>query len=412
MKIFLRSQIVNMNVNKIRKQIPWIKNNKNKIYFDNAATTLKPKCVIDKICYYYTNLGTNTHNTDSKFCFEVHKKIETARKDIAKIINCPPKNICFVSGATEGLTMIAHGLAHYYKKAEIILNDFEHASNLLPWYHEKQNGFFTIKFINTSEQFIEKAIIKAITKNTKIIALTLTSNVYGNIIDYLKLCAKIKKINRKIIIVLDTTQYLAHKWINKLKDIDFIVCSAHKLFGPLGIGFVYLKNDWIKKMQPLKYGGGMNETITQKKFQPYNDIQKFEGGTLPLAEIIGWQEAIKFIDKIGIKNIFNYECELKKYFIKKMSQIKNLEIYNPNTPLPIIIFNYKGINAQDFASWLGTKGIICRSGLSCAKLIKNVIKKDSFVRCSLSIYNTKKEIDKLYNVIKSYKKGDEIRKIL
>ncbi len=401
-----------MNINWIRKQIPWIKNNKNKIYFDNAATTLKPKCVIDKISYYYTHLGINTHNTDSEFCFKVHEKIEIARKNIAKIINCSPQNICFVSGATEGLTMIAHGLAHHYKKAEILLNDFEHASNLLPWYHEKNHGFFTIKFIDVSKWFDEKRIIEAITKKTKIIALTLTSNVYGNIVNYSQLCAKIKKINKDIIIVLDATQYLAHGWIKQLKNIDFIVCSAHKFFGPFGIGFVYLKSNWIKKMQPLKYGGGMNEIITKKNFHPYNNIQKFEGGTLPLAQIIGWQEAIKFIDKIGIKNIFDYECELKKYFVKKLSTIKNLEIYNSHTPLPIIIFNYKGVNAQDFANWLGTKGIICRSGLSCAKLIKNVLKVDSFVRCSLSIYNTKKEIDYLYKIIKSYKKGDELKKIL
>lgn len=401
-----------MNINRIRNQIPWIKNNKNKIYFDNAATTLKPKCVIDKISYYYSFLGINIHNADSKFCFEINKKIEMARKNIAKVINCSAENICFVGGATEGLTMVAHGLAHYCKKAEILLNDFEHASNLLPWYHEKQNGFFTIKFVNMNKQFDDEAIIKAITKNTKIVALTLASNVYGNTVDYLTLCTKIKKINKKIIIVLDATQYLAHKWIKQLKNIDFIVCSAHKFFGPMGIGFVYFKKDWIKKIQPLKYGGGMNKIITKKKFQPYNNIQKFEGGTLPLAEILGWQEAVKFIEKIGIKNIFDYEHELKKYFVKKMSTIKNLEIYNFTTPLPIIIFNYKGVNAQDFASWLGTKGIICRSGLSCAKLVKNVLKKDSFVRCSLSIYNTKKEIDSLYNVIKSYKKGDELKKIL
>ena len=402
-----------MNINQIRKQIPWIKNNKDKIYFDNAATTLKPKCVIEKISYYYTHLGTNIHNTDSKFCFNVYKKIEMARKTIAKVINSSHENICFVSGATEGITMVAHGLAHYCKKAEVLLNDFEHASNLLPWYHEKENGFFKIKFIDEIKQFNEETIIKSITKNTKIIALTLASNVYGNTIDdYLKLCARIKKINKKIIIVLDATQYLAHKWIKQSQDIDFIVCSAHKFFGPFGIGFVYLKKDWITRIQPLRYGGGMNETITKAKFQPYNNIQKFEGGTIPLAEIIGWQEAIKFIDKIGIRNIIDYEHKLKKYFVKKMSTIKDLEIYNPNTPLPIIIFNYKGVNAQDFASWLGTKGIICRSGLSCAKLIKNILKKENFVRCSLSIYNTKKEIDYLYEVIKTYKKGEEIRKIL
>ena len=315
-----------MNINQIRKQIPWIKNNKNKIYFDNAATTLKPKCVIDKVSHYYSHLGINIHNNDSKFCYEVNKKIEQARKNIAKVVNCLPENICFVGGATEGLTMIAHGLAHYFKKAEILLNDFEHASNLLPWYHEKQNGIFTIKFIDMNKQFNEEKIVESITKDTKIIALTLASNIYGNIVDYSTLCAKIKKHNKKIIIVLDATQYLAHKWIKQLKNIDFIACSAHKFFGPMGIGFVYFKKKWIKKIQPLKYGGGMNEVITRKNFQPYNNIQKFEAGTLPLAEIFGWQEAIKFIEKIGIKNIFNYEHKLKKYFVKKMSTIRNLEI--------------------------------------------------------------------------------------
>ena len=238
-----------MNINHIRNHIPWIKNNKNKIYLDKGATTLKPKCVIDKISYYYSFLGINIHNIDSKFSFEFNKKIEMARKNIAKVINCSPENICFVGGAIEGLTMVAHGSAHYFKKAEILLNIFEHESNLLPWYHEKQNGFFTIKFVNMNKKFNEEATIEAITKNT-------------------------------IIIVLDATQYLVHKWIEQLKNR------------------------------------------------------------------------------------------------------------------------------------LGTKGIIFCSGLSCAKLVKNVFKKDSFVRCSLSIYDTKKEIDSLYSVIKSYKKGDELKKIL
>lgn len=169
-----------------------------------------------------------------------------------------------------------------------------------------------------NKKFNEEGIIKAITKNTKIVSLTLASNVYGNTVDYLTLYAKIKKINKKIIIVLDATQYLVHKWIKQLKNIDFIFCSTHNFFKPMGIGFVYFKKDWIKEIQPLKYGGGMNKTITEKKFQPCNNIKNFEGGTLPLAEILGWQGAIKFIEKIWIKNIFDYEHELKKYFFKKM----------------------------------------------------------------------------------------------
>lgn len=403
-----------MNINKIRNKFPWIKNNKKLIYFDNAATTLKPISVIKGIVQYYEKMGTNTHNLDSKFCFDVNQEIEKARTTIAKFFYTKADNICFTANATEGISLIAHGLAHYFNHSEyeILVNDLEHASNLLPWYHEKNDHQIKIKFVAKNKIPQEKDILAAITKKTKIIALSLASNVYGNIIDYKKIVKKIKTINPKIIIVFDATQFLPHKKVDVTCGVDFVVCSAHKLFGPTGIGAIYMSDYWIKNLLPLKYGGGMNETIERKYFTLQSNNKKFEGGTLPMAQIFGWMKAIKFIENIGMDNIFNYENKLKKYFIFKAKQNKKIKIYNPDTPLPIIIFNYESINAQDFANWLGSKGIICRSGLSCAKLVKNIFHVDSFVRCSLSIYNTKQEIDKFFQIIASYKKGNELMKIL
>jgi len=393
----------------IRKDFPWIVKHPNIIYFDNAATTLKPQSVINAINDYYINYANNTHNADSAIAYKTTQKIADARAKVATLFNAKDKNIVFTSGSTEGLNLIAFGLRKILKPSdEVIISKLEHASNLLPWIILNKEKKITLKYLEGNKLPTVNDFVKAITKKTKVISVAAASNIMGNHFDYVTLCKKVKKIRPDIIIVVDAAQYLPHTKMDVSCGVDFIACSAHKLLGPTGLGCVYMKDEWVKKLEPLKYGGGMNETIDMFDYVPSNGVEKFEGGTGPLAQIFGWDAAIDYLNNIGWNNITKHQHELKKYFVKRLKEVKNLEVYSLDTPFPIIFFNYKGVHAQDMASWLGIKGVICRAGLSCAKLSHYIVKTKAAVRLSLYIYNTKEEIDKFISIMKKFKKGDEI----
>ncbi len=397
-------------MNKFRKDFPWIKKHPKLLYFDSAATSLKPQSVINAESNYYINYGTNTHNSDSAITFKTTKKVLDIRTKTAKLFNTKASNIVFTSGATEGLNLIAYGLANGFIKPsqEVLISKLEHASNLLPWIRLAKLGYFKLKYLPEDIVPTAQTYLKAITKNTKIVTFAASSNILGNNIDYVTLVKKAKKINPNIIIVMDAAQYLPHQRIDVKCGIDFVVCSCHKMLGPTGLGLVYMATKWLTLLQPLKYGGGMNQTINKQDYVLNNNVEKFEGGTLPLAQIFGWEAAVEYLEHVGFNNITKYQHELKKYFVKKLAQVNNLVVYNKTEPEAIIYFNIKKVHAQDLASWLGTKGVICRAGLSCAKLAHHIIDTQAAVRLSLYFYNTKEEIDKFIKILKKFKKGDEI----
>ena len=396
--------------NKIRKDFLWLTKHKNLIYFDSAATSLKPKSVIDAQANYYINYGTNTHNNDSNIAFKTTKKVADIRAKSATLFNAKASNIIFTSGATEGLNLIAYGIVNGFikKDEEVLISKLEHASNLLPWIRLAKLGYFKLKFLPEDIIPTANTYLKYITKKTKVVTFAASSNIVGNDIDYKTLVKKAKAKNPNIIIVMDAAQYIPHHKIDVKCGIDFVACSCHKLLGPTGLGLVYMANKWIEKLQPLKYGGGMNQTIDKESYVLNTNVEKFEGGTMPLSEIFGWEAAIDYLNKIGFDKINTYQKQLKKYFISKLASFKDVVVYNKSEPGAIIYFNIKKVHAQDLASWLGTKGVICRAGLSCAKLAHHIINTQAAVRLSLYFYNTKQEIDKFISILKKFKKGDEI----
>jgi len=393
-----------------RKDFPWIRKHPKLIYFDSAATSLKPQSVIDAESNYYINYGTNTHNSDSAVAFKTNQKVAKIREKTAKLFNASAKNIIFTSGATEGLNMIAYGLANGFIKPteEVLVSKLEHASNLLPWIRLSKMGFFKIKYVGEGIIPTAETFIKAITKKTKIITFAGSSNIIGNDIDYKTLVKKAKAKNPNIIIVMDAAQYIPHAKIDTKCGIDFVACSCHKMLGPTGLGLVYMTDKWIEKLQPLKFGGGMNQTFDKESYVLSNNVDKFEGGTMPLAQIFGWEAAIDYLNKVGFDNIAKKQHQLKKYFVSQLKSCKDLVVYNAKEPGAIIYFNHKQVHAQDLASWLGTKGVICRAGLSCAKLAGHIVHTNAAVRLSLYFYNTKEEIDKFIKLMKKFKKGDEV----
>ncbi len=395
----------------IKKEFPWFNNNLDYIYMDSGATTLKPKAVIDSIVNYYEKWGTNPHNTDSSFTNHAHNLVENTREKLAKLINADKDEIIFNSGATEGLNMIANSICDPLNPGdEIILTYGEHASNILPWMYNAQKKGLIIKYVGEKNRIpTPEDYYSVLSPKTKVVSFSSGFNLTGERLDENKISSIVKQYNNNIFLVVDATQSIQHRKIDvKKTNIDYMVCSAHKMFGPTGVGMVYINKSLLEKTIPIRFGGGMNFSIEPDSYQLMEGYMKFEGGTQNIAGIIGWSSAIDFLNNIGYENIHKHEVELSEYAHNLLSKIPNIIVYNEGNDSPTIAFNYKGVFCQDFASYLGRNKIIVRSGLSCAKLFCNIIDTKALIRCSLYIYNTKEDIDQLYKVILNFKKGDEI----
>ena len=381
---------------------------KNIVYFDNGATTLKPNCVKEAIDDYYDNYTANAHRGDYKTSLVVDNKYEETRSKIKNFINAKEgSEIVFTSGSTQSLNHIIFG---YFKNVlqkddEVLITVSEHASNILPWFILTKEIGIKVKYIELDENY--KVTIdnvkKAITNKTKVISIAHITNVVGDI----RPIEEISKIAHKnnILLVVDAAQSIAHTKVDVQKmNVDFLVFSGHKMYGPTGIGVLYGKYDLLEKMHPVNYGGGMNALFTKDGYIELREVPiRFEAGTPNIEGVIGLSSAIDYINNIGINNIEQYERELRKYLIDKLKELDFIEIYNSNTDSGTIAFNIKNVFAQDTAIYLDKYNICVRAGNHCAKILSDALKVNNTCRISLSFYNTKEEIDLLINVLKNSK---------
>ena len=389
-----------------REDFPILKN--NIIYLDNGATTLKPQVVIDSMNDYYANYSANAHRGDYDISLKVDNKYEEVRDKVRRFINAKSnKEIVFTYGTTDSLNMIAKGFFMNYltDNDEILITKSEHASNVLPWFDIASNSKIKVDYIeldNDYEVTLDN-IKKKINNKTKVIALAQITNVIGDerplkeIIEYAHL--------NNILVVVDGAQSVPHKKIDvRALDIDFLAFSAHKMCGPTGVGVLYAKEEYMEHIEPVRLGGGMNES--------FDDINKvylkpiptrLEAGTPNIAGVIGLGATIDYLNNIGLANIRRHELELGKYLYKELLNIRHIEIVNKK-PSSIISFNVNGIFAQDVAVYLNKYGICVRAGNHCAKILKDEIKVKNTVRVSLYFYNTKEEIDKLIDLLKDKNK--------
>ena len=390
----------------VRKDFPFFKKNEKIIYFDNAATTLKPKDVINRISNVNTNYSFNSYRTEYKGSIKLQKLINNARKYVATFINASANEINYTYNATFGINHVALMLEEFLNDGdEIILSYSEHSSNLLPWFNLTKKKDIKIRFLKLSNdnKITLSNFKKLFNSKTKIVALTIISNVIGKINE----CEEIGNfINGKCYYVLDAVQSVAHIKTNvkKLK-CDFLIFSGHKILGPTGIGVVFTHKKLLKKLNPIIVGGGMNLDIYKNYTYTYkNSYLKFEAGTPNYAGILGLDSALKYIKKIGFKKIIEHEQKLLNYFYKKAKNIKNMVIYNKNTDIGIVSFNIKKIFCQDVVDELSNNNIFLRAGDNCVKLLNNYNKENKYIRASFYIYNTKEEIDFFFKIIK--KGGD------
>lgn len=394
---------------KIRKDFPMFENKTKMqkhdlVFFDNASTTFKPQCVIDAMNFYNEHETSNSGRGDYDTMYQVDQAVLETRKQVAKFINAEVDEIVFTSGATASLNLAAFGYFehHLSKNDEILITVAEHASNVLPWFKLQEKIGCKVNYIELTKEgrLTLENVEKAITKNTKVIAVANVTNVLGYYTDMAPICALAHKHN--IFVVCDGAQSVPHTKIDvKELDVDFLAFSGHKMLGPTGIGVLYGKKELLAETEPVILGGGMNESFEMDGSYVLHPFPaKLEAGTLNLQGIFGLNAAVKYIENIGLDNISKYESELRKYAIEEMKKVKDVIIYNENAEAGIISFNVKGVFAQDLATLLNSKGIAVRSGNHCAKILKNQIKEIATVRASFYFYNTKEEVDAFVDALK------------
>ena len=395
---------------KIRKDFPMYQNKvkmqgKDLIFLDNASTTFKPYAVLKAIENYYGYETSNSHRGDYDLCYNMDVQISKTRELVAKLINADVDECVFTSGTTSSINTIAFGYARKYLKAddEILLSIEEHASNALPWFEVSKETGCKIKYIELDKEgrITPENVKKAITNKTKLVAFAHVSNVLGYEVD-VKSIVKIVH-EHGALLSLDGAQSVPHMKIDvKDLDVDFLSFSAHKMCGPTGVGVLYAKKELLEKMSPVFVGGGNNVNFSPEHNVNYLSAPlKFESGTLNLEGIVGFKAALEYIEKIGIENIHEYEQNLRKYALKRMQEVEDLVIFNPNAEAGIITFNHKKIFAQDLGTYLNSKGIAVRTGQHCAKMLPLFLNTPATVRVSLYFYTTKEDIDSLVENLKS-----------
>ena len=379
------------------------------IYFDNAATTMKPKSVVNATVDYYTKYTSNAHRGDYDNSLKVDSIYDGVREKVRKFINAKEKKeVIFTNGSTESFNMIVFGfMANYLHEGdEVIIDQVEHASNVLPWMVlSKRIGIKLVypKFDSDATLNV-KAIEEAITSKTKVISIAHITNTIGDVRD-VKSIGKICH-DKNILFMVDATQSVGHMKVDvEENNIDFMGFSAHKMLGPTGVGVLYGKKEYLEKLEPLMYGGDMNEDFSSDGEYSLKELpQRLEAGTRNIAGVIGFGEAITYLENIGLDNIHKYELELRKYLVDEMSKIPNIKIYNKDVDSGIVLFNVDKYFSQDVSIYLNTFKICVRAGNHCAKMLHEVINDNSTCRVSLYFYNTKEEVDVLLEALRNQDK--------
>ncbi len=405
--------MVLIDLKKIRSEFPGLQINvhgKPYIYFDSAATSQKPKMVIDAVTSYYTDYTANVHRGIYFTSEKATNHYESVRAQVAQFINAPSeRNIIFTKGTTESINMVAYSWARKHLKLgdEILITEMEHHSNLVPWQIAAQDTGAILKYIPiTMDGTLDLSDIGSLLNpNTKLFAITQQSNVLGTVNPIKALVRKAHDMGA--VVLVDAAQSVPHQVVD-VQDLncDFLAFSGHKMLGPTGVGVLYGKMEILDDMTPFHGGGEMINRVTMQE-STWNDIPyRFEAGTPNIAQVIGLGAAIDYLNDIGMATVHFYEQELLAHAKNALSDIDGITIYGPeNNCGAVIPFNIDGIHAADLAQFLDQDGIAVRAGHHCAQPIMDKLGVSSTVRASFYVYNTKDEVDQFIqclNIIKKY----------
>lgn len=391
----------------LKKDFPIFEKYPELVYLDSAATTLKPQLVMDAVMEYYLKYSANSHRGIYDLAEQTTEKVEEARIKVAEFIGANPDEIAFTSGATLGLNMLYYGyLKNVPRNSKVVVLESEHNSNLLPlmkWCKEFGLNLKIVKLENSLEE-IEENLMAYVDNQTVLLALNMDSNVLPLNLNFERIIEKAKLFNVKIF--LDACQTLAHKKIDvkKLK-VDALTFSGHKIYGPTGIGVIFIDHDLIKLVDPLIVGGGIVDDVEENNISYYTGIKKFEAGTLNIAGIFGLAASIDSIAKVGYKNIKKQEVELFNFLVKELNKLEFIETY-PKNPVghSLLSFNIKGVHPHDVAMILNEDKVCIRASQHCTHLLHKRLKINASLRVSFGLYNTKNDIIKLIEALKKANK--------
>ncbi|GGZ15608.1 cysteine desulfurase [Echinicola pacifica] len=392
-----------LDIQNIRGEFPVLHqevNGKPLIYLDNAATTQKPSAVLEALSAYYTQDNSNIHRGAHTLADRATRSYEKTRAMVREFLNAKEEEeIIFTKGTTEGINLVAatYGRKFLQEGDEIIISTLEHHSNIVPWQLlcEEKGAILRVIPINDQGELLMEEYDKMLSSKTKIVSVVHASNALGTINPVREIIEKAHKVGAKVL--LDGAQSSAHLDIDvQALDCDFFVMSAHKLYGPTGLGILYGKREILEAMPPYQGGGEMIKEVTFEK-TTFNDIPfKFEAGTPNIADVIAFQKALEFINAIGKPAIRAHEEELMAYAEEKLAQIKGfIPVGTADQKVSVISFLINGMHPFDIGMMLDANGIAVRTGHHCTQPLMGRFNIEGTVRASFSVYNTKEEVDRL-----------------
>jgi len=384
------------------------------IYFDNAATSQKPRQVIEAVKDFYENHNANVHRAVHTLSQEASELYENAHEEVAKFINAKGmEETIFVRGTTEAINLVAYawGLRNLKKGDEVLVTLMEHHSNIVPWENLSKINGFQVKYaqLNRDGTLDYEDFERMITNKTRLVCMAHVSNVTG-VMNDVKRIAKVAH-DHKALVLVDGAQSVPHMPVDvKDLDVDFLAFSGHKMLAPTGIGALYGKRDLLEEMEPFHGGGEMIREVsfdpkTKRSIIKWNSLPwKFEAGTPNVGGGVGLMEAVRYLKRIGMETVRKHEEMLTKYAMDQMEQCcDKVEIYGPQDPsikCGIIPFGFEGLSSHDIALFLDNYGIMVRSGYHCAQPLHELFGLKSSARASFYIYNTREEIDRFAEVLK------------
>jgi cysteine desulfurase / selenocysteine lyase len=399
-------------LSEIRAQFPILQqkvNGADLVYFDNGATTQKPLRVINSISEFYKTNYSNIHRGVHTLSRLATEQYEAARTTVARHFNVKQaQQLIFTAGTTDSINIVAQGLSkiHLQEGDEIIVSSYDHHSNILPWqlWAQERGGKLKVIPLLENHSLDYNAFEKLLNVRTKLIAVPHVSNTLGLITDLGKIKTLAQKHN--IPVLIDGAQSAPHMPVDLSElDVDFFVCSAHKMYGPTGSGILYMSDRWLRELAQARTGGGTIKTVTFEKTEYAEGALRFEPGTPHIEGAIAFAEALRFADEIGMRRIFEHEHELVQYAQARLKEIPEVEIYGEDkTKAAVISFNIRGQHPFDVGTLLDRYGIAVRTGHHCTQPLMQCLGINGTVRISFAVYNTMEEvnyfIEKLKKVIR------------
>lgn len=394
-----------LNVDSLRADFPILRQQINDhplVYLDNAATTQKPRQVIEAIVRYYESENANVHRGVHTLSQQATAHYEQVRSQVARFINAPvPESVIFTQGTTDSVNLVMQSWASHQIKAgdNLVLSQPEHHSNLVPWQMLAEAVGAELRFLKVNDQgeLILDDLDSLFDSRTRLLAIQQMSNVLGNLNPLDTLITAAHAVGAKVLV--DGAQSVPHLPVDvQALDCDFLVFSAHKMLGPTGVGVMYAKPELLESMPPYRGGGAMIKEVFEDRYTWGELPYRFEAGTPNIAGVIGFGAAIDYLEQIGMSAIWEHEQLLLAYALDKLKNIEGLELYGSDQLRQrggIVAFNFKGIHAQDVGELLDQQGVAIRTGHHCCQPLMRRFGVSTMARASFYLYNTVQEVDTL-----------------